>query len=415
LKLALLTPHHAPHFEGGTELFVRTQARQLADFGYDVRVVAGTDQAHAGVDVLTEEVDGFPVHFLPRKPDEFYDLLLDRPRIRELVCRLTDDCDVVHLHNWTTLDREVVRRISRTKPVVVTLHDFFVSCPRFFRIPVGPVKACPEPGDFDPCVRCAAVDLAHVPESKLLEGFQGRYEHFRLELEAARAIVSPSQAHLDRVALHMPIDRSRVHIVAPGMVKPLRRLDSVPAWTGEGNLRVAAFGHLSEVKGVLDLVEAVAGLGQLAQRVELAFYGEIVEDYFEERLMRAAEGLTLHMRGAYDLDSLPGQIAEEGVPHVVAAPSRAYESYGLVVDEALALGLPVWVSDRGAPKERIGAGGRVLPACDPAAWTAALRSVFDDPAALERERGAVAIHARTAREAARDIERVYQELLSPAP
>ena len=55
MKLVLLTQHHAPHFEGGTESVVRAQARELALMGHDVRVVSGTDRAHEGTDTMEEE------------------------------------------------------------------------------------------------------------------------------------------------------------------------------------------------------------------------------------------------------------------------------------------------------------------------------------------------------------------------
>ena len=60
MRIALVTHHYAPHFEGGTELVARAQARALAGRGHDVRIVAGTDRPHAGMNVLRSEVDGQP-------------------------------------------------------------------------------------------------------------------------------------------------------------------------------------------------------------------------------------------------------------------------------------------------------------------------------------------------------------------
>jgi glycosyltransferase involved in cell wall biosynthesis len=81
------------------------------------------------------------------------------------------------------------------------------------------------------------------------------------------------------------------------------------------------------------------------------------------------------------------------------------------VDEALALGLPVWVSDRGALPERLGGAGLALPAGDPAAWSAAVLDTLDDPRRLARWRAAIPARHRTAADAAAELEALYREVL----
>jgi glycosyltransferase involved in cell wall biosynthesis len=70
-------------------------------------------------------------------------------------------------------------------------------------------------------------------------------------------------------------------------------------------------------------------------------------------------------------------------------PSRN-ESFGMVVAEALAAGLPVVVSDRVGAAELIAEGknGWVVPAGDAGALTARLLACADDRAALRRMRSA---------------------------
>jgi glycosyltransferase involved in cell wall biosynthesis len=182
-------------------------------------------------------------------------------------------------------------------------------------------------------------------------------------------------------------------------------------WDGTGPLRVLFLGHRSDVKGVRELVRGAAALPDDARaRVELVLLGDEVVAGYDDLLRAEARGVRLVFAGNYALAELPRRFIDAGGAHLGAFPSRAYESYGLVPDELMALGLPVWVSDRGAPRERVGAAGRVLPAEDPAAWTRALADVLADPAALERERRALPAHARTAADAARELERLYARL-----
>ncbi len=418
MRIALLTQHFAPHFEGGTEFVARAQARALADRGHRVEVLSGTDHPHQGVDVLREEVDGLPVAFLPRRPDEAYDLELARDRLLGLLERELAGVDLVHLHHWTTLPGRTVSHLRRTLgvPVVVSLHDLFVTCPRFFRVPVAPVEHCPEgPGSFEACAACCSPDAPGLPLAELEAGLARRQERFDEELAAASALVFPSRSHLASVSRFTRVPAERVEVVHHGLCA---RLDPPGPEHGPTALpftapplRVLCLGHRSEVKGVRDLVRAVRGL----EGVELLFLGREVEPGFDAALQREAGGGKLTFGGGYAVESLAQRVAELGGAHLAAFPSRVAESYGLVLDEAHALGLPVWVSDRGAPKERVGEAGKVLPAEDSEAWRKAFSSILAQPDTLESARRAVSDASRTADHAARDLEEIYRRLLGGSP
>ena len=415
MKVVILTQHASPHFAGGTEVAVEAQARALAERGCDVRIVAGTDRPHAGDDghdVEQHRVGDIPVAILPRHEDEFYDLLLKRERLRGLAGELTAQADLVHVHHWSTLDRELVRTLAVDRPVVVTLHDLFVTCPRFFREPQHGVQACPPPAEFGACVDCVAPDVPTIPRPSIHEGFRQRHDHFRAELAAASAVVAPSRSHLERVAHHVPID-ALTRVVAHGLAaSPGDVRGCALDWDGQGVLRVGFLGNRARLKGAHDLVAAAASLpAQMRARLRIAFFGAAVEDGLDEALLEAAGDVVLEFHGAYELSCLAQDVARAGGLHLVCQPSRAFESYGLVVDEALALGLSVWVSDRGAPQERVGAAGRVLQAAAPDAWAAALGSVLEDPEALRAERDAVPARVRTADDAAGELLALYHQLL----
>jgi len=303
-------------------------------------------------------------------------------------------------------------------PVVVTLHDLFTTCPRFFRIPHPSVTSCPQPGDLDPCVRCVAPDAGGMTPAALEAGLSTRNQAFAAELAAAAAIVVPSRTQRDRIAALTALDARRLHVIPHGLVgtiaPPGAGAPSVRA--ADGNLRILHLGHRAEVKGTLDLVQAISALeGGERSRVCLLLLGAEVEPGFDDRLRDAAQGVQLEFLGSYDRGALSEILSMSGGADLVALPSRAHESYGLVTDEALALGLPVWVSDRGAPAERVGAAGRVLPAAEPRAWTRALREVLLDPGILAAERAAVPERLPTAADAALKLLDLYPMLLGQDP
>jgi len=411
LRIAVVTQHFAPHFEGGTEAVVRAQARALAGFGHEVLVVSGTDRRCPDGSVSEAVVDGLFVTFLHRRADEPYDLILERPRLLRRVAALCAGADLVHVHHWTTLDNSIVRTLSAGgRPVVVSLHDHFTSCARFFRIPAGGVERCPSPGDVEPCVVCCAVD-APLPADELRAGLRARARALRAELDAASALIAPSRAHARALCAALGLPAEALTVIPHGLAAPLARA-APPA--DERPLRILHLGHRSRLKGTLDLVRALAGLpAERRREVQLLCLGAELEPGFDEALRAAAGEVRIELGGPYDVVALSHLVAERGGAHLAAFPSRAPESYGLVVDEALALGLPCLVSDAGALSERLGGAGRALPPADPAAWTAALLAILEEPALLRAWRARLPSSSATAADAARALDDLYQRLLAP--
>ena len=417
MRIALVTQHCAPHFEGGTEAVVRSQALALARRGHELRVIAGTDRPWAGTDVLRSELDGIPVAHLPRKGDESYDLALARPRLCELLRREVQGAELVHVHHWSTLSSRTVREVARDAPVALTLHDFFATCPRFFR--VSPVHGldCPPRGSFGACVRCVEFEAPHLERAFFERELPERARAFEQEVRAAFAVLAPSRFLARALEELLGLESGIVRVLPHGLPRTLARTASPLPWGGRHGrprraLRVLHLGPRSDLKGTLDLVHALAALPTGTAELRLA--GDEAEAGFDRLLQAAAGSLPLRSFGRYDERSLP-EIAAGC--DLAAFPSRAHESYGLAVEEALALGLPAWVSNRGALPERIGVGhrshlcGRVLPAGDAAAWTAAFRSVFEQPEALAEERARVPSEFRTSADAARELEHLYAERL----
>jgi glycosyltransferase involved in cell wall biosynthesis len=140
---------------------------------------------------------------------------------------------------------------------------------------------------------------------------------------------------------------------------------------------VLHFGNLCRLKGVEVLTRAAASADPSGRMIRVTLAGPLIDADLSTGSAVVA--------GPYDAERLRALAADADV---AAFPSFARESYGLVVDEALRLGLPVLVSDRGALPERIGGRGMKLPAGDVRAWSEALSGLAGDPARLSRMRGA---------------------------
>ena len=153
MRLLVLTQSFAPVFEGGTERVARAQARALAAAGHAVRVVGAVAPEGAG----TFEVDGLPVHLIAEEPPAgaldalvAQRLWLERPARRDAVLALAAEhgpFDAVHVQHFASLSLGLVPHFAGVGArVVVSLHDLFATCARFFRDPPDPAVTCPVPG-----------------------------------------------------------------------------------------------------------------------------------------------------------------------------------------------------------------------------------------------------------------------------
>ncbi|ANY09561.1 glycosyltransferase family 4 protein [Pseudonocardia sp. HH130630-07] len=99
------------------------------------------------------------------------------------------------------------------------------------------------------------------------------------------------------------------------------------------------------------------------------------------------------------------------------APHRHGESFGMVLTEAMAAGVPVLASDIESFRAVHGGAGRSVPPADPIALRAALAALLDDGA--DRAAMAAAGRARVARYdwavVARDVLQVYRAAIAAAP
>lgn len=220
-------------------------------------------------------------------------------------------------------------------------------------------------------------------------------------LRAFDGFLSPGQRHREYLRYYAVPD-ARIHAV-PHFVDVERfRASAVAAdraavrrdlGVRDGDRVVLFVGRLVAFKRPLDAIEAVARLGDEARGIVVAVVG--AGPLADTMVKRAGElGVRMVMLGFQNQAALPGFYA---AADVLVLPSDANESWGLVVNEAMACGLPAVVSDAaGCAPDLVddGATGYRYPCGSVAALAVALGralSLADSPrcrAALEAKMAA---------------------------
>jgi len=327
---------------GGVQRHVLDLAAALRREGHDVRLLAPGAPAlpfAVGQRMLHALGTSFEAGWVPRDARTALARYLASERF-----------DVAHLHApWSPfLPLQVLRALEGTGTArVATFHD----------LP-------------PPTTAGSALRALYRPLSRWLSG----------RLEAAIA-VSPAPAGHLRLAAGCPL------YVMPACIElaELRKIGIARA--GGGGARLLCIGRLEPRKGVDVLLRAFARLRAARPDASLTLLGDGDERAALEALarsLRIADAVVF--LGAADEAEKRSQLAQADV---LCAPARHGESFGLVLVEAMAAGVPVVSADNAGYRTVLtGAGAAGLaPAGDAAALADRLAAVLGDDALRARLSG----------------------------
>lgn len=209
----------------------------------------------------------------------------------------------------------------------------------------------------------------------------------RETLHAAHAVVTTSPWAARRLSDHHGVDAMRMHVAMPGT-------EPAPVASGtDGVSRLLCVASITPRKGHDLLIEALGELGDLPWSCE--FVGPLGRDTAHVELVRRliAErdlGDRVLLAGPRTGDALEAAYA---AADLLVLPSRA-ETYGMVVTEALARGVPVLAAAVDGVPDALGQDqdgaqpGMLVPPEDPKELTAALVRWFAEPGLRRRLRAA---------------------------
>lgn len=240
-----------------------------------------------------------------------------------------------------------------------------------------------------------------------------RYRAQLAELFASAAVLVATSDFIAAKLLALGAPEHKVRRLYVGIPVPQPFAAPPPA------RRVLFVGRLIDVKGPEDLLAAVAALPPHLRDVPVRVYGDGgLREELEQRA--GALGVRAEFLGHRPPAEVAADMARGGV---FCAPSRRTasgdeEGFGMVFAEAAAAGLAVVSCRTGGVPEAVddGVSGLLVPERDPAALSAALGQLLDDPERARRMGAAGRARVEAlfdVRRQTQRLEEVYDELARP--
>jgi glycosyltransferase involved in cell wall biosynthesis len=300
-----------------------------------------------------------------------------------------------HLHFYPTLGRA----LRRLRPQVFHIDEESFNLATFLAMRVGVALGA----------RCcfynyANIERAYPPPFNLFERYNLRHAAHAMACNEEAAAIIRRHGYAGPLTI-LPQFGVDPELFAPGEPRP-----------GPG-LVVGYLGRLVPEKGLLDLVEAVAGL---PPAVTLRLVGDGSQrPALERRVAQLGLGARVRLDPAVGSTQVPATMRAFDA---LVLPSRTMpnwkEQFGRVLIEAMSCGVPVVGSSSGEIPNVIGDAGLVFPEGDVPALRAALSRLAADPALradlAARGRARVLAGYTQAAVAARHVA-VYRDMLGAEP
>ncbi len=406
MKILYVVHDFFPLFYGGTERYVLNLSLQMQRMGHSVSVLTygiedPLESYNKNLDNIflkTYIYSGIPVISIRHKlipADIGY--IIENTEIESAIEKLIKDkpYDVVHIAHPMRMSScyKVAKKLSI--PIVLTLTDFWLLCPRgrFFK---PDYSLCNSPEGGKKCIRECAAN----------ENVLGRFEEAKGLFYEVDALISPSR-FLIEIFKSNGWNREITHINHGVDYKYFKAFAPVPKETDK--IVFAYTGVVTRFKGVDLLINSFMGV--ISDNIILKIYGNCLWDLKMNKILNDAtqKDNMIFIMGKYEHSDLPRIMNDSDI---VVVPSTTLESYGLVVIESLAYGVPVIASDIvGSAYEFIkdGENGFIFPVNKPEALKNIIEIISKKPSIINKLKANIKSPPRIEEEAFQ-VESIYKGL-----
>lgn len=392
---------------GGAQRSAAALARALADVGNDVTLASVTSpQDSREVRFLDREFPGLTQTLVPSATD-LESFSWSDPSYADRWTEVIQQAnpDVVHLHHYYKVGMELPSLSKTLNPataVVLTLHEYLAICLMSGQMVDGAGHLCLR-SSVSRCSKCVS-----WPQSRIAQ----RRDFVWLGLQPVDHFITPSRFARSRY-VDWGLDPERITVIPNATdTVGLTEIRSLPRPRQPG-LRLTYLGQHTPYKGLDVLMQAVAIVEQMAPEciTSIQVYGAGAEAFgrdFVELLERLHQPVShkVHFQGSYTHQHL-GAILSHSDGLVM--PSTWWENSPVVIEEALAAGVPVLCSNVGgmAEKVRPGIDGLHFEVGNPASLAESIIQFADRPRTVREMR--IPVPPQAVAEVHLDL---YQQVLS---
>jgi glycosyltransferase involved in cell wall biosynthesis len=334
MRILLATPSYYPNI-GGVEYVVKSIAERLAALGHETTIVTGDPRAEKPRE---EKINGVQVIRWPTwAPSGAYHIPRKRDQLRNLLQKLLNDADAVHIHSahavLTVWAAATARRINPDVRIVFTPHYH---------------------------------GTGHSALRRLLWIPWRRYVARAVEAADAIHAVSPREAQLFKG--HYPQSRGKTVVIPNGVEEDVFS----HRWRGADSDYMMYAGRIERYKRLEAAVELARKLGLRLLVVGRGPHREKLRRYARSR------GVSLEL---LDPQPRPDYLRLLAGARYAVNPSR-HEAYSIFAAEALAMGVPAVITPEvaenlAAEQKPIGDGLVVAVRAAVPAWRDVIQKYLD--------------------------------------
>ncbi|MEG3092732.1 glycosyltransferase [Sphingomonas sp. PB1R3] len=294
------------------------------------------------------------------------------------------DTTLIILHQWTRYLSPAALRVVGRFPAMIYMHDYFWPCPNGLYYDFQQAQPCTRRPMHAACLTANCDRQGRV--QKLGRVARQAVRQIATHGDPGRRLFLHLSEHAQRTAA--PLLQGERHAI---LYNPLPLGE---AWPPPPRPRhdIGYFGRLESDKGIAPLIDAIVAGGHTG-----LFVGE---GALQPRLAQTS-GITHHPW--QPRDAMAGAMRSCGV---VVLPSLWNETWGLIVPEAMAAGVPVLVSQRAGSAELIRrfGGGQTFDPGRPGDLAAKLTGMLGTPPVPTRQHDALRAFLSPERHAARIMQ-----------
>ncbi len=410
MKILYVVNDFFPLYYGGVERYVLNISKQLQRMGHHVKVLTyGMDDKDQGYsqkgnfyykEYIYENIAVLSIRH-ETIPHDIGFRIGDAQMEQALADILSEESpDLIHVAHPMKLNSVISLAAECGIPVVLTLTDFWLLCPRgrFFKPDYSP---CNSPGGGEKCMRECGIDASVVE----------RYQQATLIFEKASKVIAPSRFIIK--IFENNGWQKEIMLVRHGFVYSLKSAIAPSKVSKRKSVVFGYTGLVTRFKGVDLLIESFRKVKH--EDISLSLYGDIYREwiwertFYEDIVKSTATDTRIQFMGKYTHDDLSAIFS---AVDITVIPSTTLESYGLVVTESLAHNVPVIVSDIvGSAYEYVvdGKNGFIFPVNKPEMLSEIISSIAYDPSILSDLRSNIIPPPRIEEEAFM-LENIYKEL-----